>query len=439
MDQLTTAEEIALMETALKKYAKTTAEKQDLTEQLYDLRKQKAEEDMEFAKEMDQLTLREEIAMLDQQIATYKEGTQARRELEQERYQAQRDLERQEYDLKVYYGQLTLEQQADALKAMIATYKEGVDARIELEQELHDIQEEIREQQIDQMDGLIDAVTDALSEKYDAQREAEKARLQESSDNWQKWGDEQTEAIQRQIDALDELTKNEDDAEVEAQKRRKIAMLEQAVAYEQDAYNKKKLMEQLAAAQADLDDWLADKQREALKASLEAQIDQVNKTVDEQQDAIDKQMDAVDAYYDQMTEDYALQQEAMKLIMQGGQEDLISLLATYAPEYNATGQTLGEQLVDGFMSKVGDITDWFEQFAANLTAGVTAAQQQLASAASAAAQQYYANYGVPGSSGTVTTTNVGPTLNVYFTEKAVYSPTEITRELQRLLEQMTQY
>ncbi len=82
---------------------------------------------------MDQLTLREELAAIDAQIAGYKAGVQARRELEKERYALAKELQRQEYDLKVYYGQLTLAQQEQQLRLMINDYKKGTQARIDLE------------------------------------------------------------------------------------------------------------------------------------------------------------------------------------------------------------------------------------------------------------------------------------------------------------------
>lgn len=395
LDQITTAEEIALLEKALAKYAKTTAEKEDLTERLYSLRKQLAEDDLDYQQAIDQLTLREEIAALDAMIATYKAGTDARKDLEKQRYEAQRDLEKQEYDLKVYYGQLTLKEQEAYLKQIITSYKEGVAARIELEKQLYDVQQSIRQQQVDELTSLTDAIISALKNRYDSMRDAEKDTLQASIDAWQQWGDEQVEAIQRKINALDDLTKEENDAEVEAEKRRKVSMLEQAILYEQDAYNRRKLQEQLVAAQADLNDWLVTQQREAQKEALQDQIDAINNTVDTQTKALQGQMSAVDEVYDSMTEAQKLQAEAQKLLMASTQDDILSLLESYASDYNITGQSLGEQLVDGFTSAVGDIDLWFD----SLTARFTAYQAQLASMANAAADQFYASGG-----GTSTTT-----------------------------------
>lgn len=411
MDQLTTAEEIANLERILAKYAKTTAEKRKLTEELYALRKQKAEEDLEYQEAMDQLTLREKIAAMDAMIASHKAGTDARRDLEKQRYEAARELEKQEFDLKVHYGQLTLTEQEAYIKALIASYKEGVQARIELEKQLFDVQQSLRQKREDELSALADAVTEAFRARYEAMREDETETLQASIEAWKEWGDAQTEALQAQIAALDELTKQENDAEIEAAKRRKVAALEQQLQYEQDAYNRRKLAEQLAAAQSDLDSWLTQKEREAQKAALQAQIDGIKTTVDEQTAALEDQIDAVDAYYDQLTEDARLQAEAQRLIMQGSQEEILAMLQSYASDYNLTGKSLGEQWLDGFLGAVGGSFEaWFD----GLTERFAAFQTQLASAATAAADEYYASRGA--SSTTLTTENynkvISPVINI---------------------------
>ena len=434
LDQLTTAEEIALLEKALSKYAKTTAEKEELTEKLYDLKKQKAQEDMNYEEAMDRLTLREKIAELDKMIATYKEGTEARRDLEKQRYEAMRELERQEYDLKVYYSQMTLKEQEAYLKELISTYEEGVEARIEAEKELYDVQQEIKEQQIDELTSLTEAVMDAVKERYEAMREAETKTLEASIDAWQEWGDEQTAAIQKQIDAIDEMAEAQARAEEEAEKRATIASLEQQLLYETDSYNSRKLEEELAKAKEDLQDWLAEQEREALKVALEDQIDAINATVDEQTSALEEQLDAVDEYYDAMTEDAKLQAEAQKLLLASTQEEILALLEAFAPDYNITGQSLGEQLYEGFIAKVGDIDAWFE----SLTEKLTAYQAELAAVATAAADAFYAANGMTSASTTTTTTTnyVSPTFNLYFTQDTM-TPSEVRAELEKLIEEMT--
>ena len=83
--------------------------------------------------------------------------------------------------------------------------------------------------------------------------------------------------------------------------------------------------------------------------------------------------------------DAALQAEAEKLILTQSQDELLSLISSYAPEYDALGQTLGEKLLDGFKAKVGEIAQWFDAFNARMLE----VQQQMAQTAQSAADTFY--------------------------------------------------
>ena len=61
--------------------------------------------------------------------------------------------------------------------------------------------------------------------------------------------------------------------------------------------------------------------------------------------------------------------------MESTQDDLMSLLTAYAPEYEATGRTLGEKLYEGFVSAFGDISAWFEGLDAQFEQMVASAQE----------------------------------------------------------------
>ena len=200
------------------------------------------------------------------------------------------------------------------------------------------MQQQIRDNSISRIDSVADGVISALENRYAEQQRIETERLSESKENWQKWGDEQVDAIQKQIDALDEMTKEEDRAEEERKQRRQIASLEQQLLYENDLYNQKKLQEQLQNAQKDLDDWLKDKEREDLKAALQAQIDEINGRVEAEQEKLDEQLEANDKYYEELTKEQKLQAEAQKLIMSGSQNELLDLLKTLRRNTTSRGR-----------------------------------------------------------------------------------------------------
>lgn len=430
LDQMTTQEEIANLERVLATYAKTSAEKEDLIEKIYNLKKKKAEEDLEFQKSMDQLTLREEISMYGKMLEELKENTEARRDIEVKRYEAQKELARQEYNLKVYYGQLSLEQQAEELKKMISQYKEGTEARIDLEKELYEVQQSIKERDIDNLNNLIEATKEALEARYNEQRDAEDKRLRESSEAWQKWGDERVEAIQKQIDALDEQSEADDRAEEERKKRREIAMLEQAALYENDAYNRQKIEEQIAQKKTDLEKWLADNQRADLKKSMQDQADAISDKVDAEKEKVEKQIEANDAYYDNLTKEENLKNEAIKLLTQNSQDELVELLKSYAPEYDATGKTLGEKLYEGFISKVGPIGDFFD----GLIDRFNGIKKTMESVAASGARNFFADKNAYQLDPVNARKIDQPTQFVLNFNSPVTSPTEMRREAERLVD-----
>ena len=77
---------------------------------------------------------------------------QRRIELEKELFSLQQQIidhnnakARQAYDLDVFYGRLTLEQQVERVQEMVHQYKRGTNARIELEKELFNLQQQIKD------------------------------------------------------------------------------------------------------------------------------------------------------------------------------------------------------------------------------------------------------------------------------------------------------
>ena len=158
--------------------------------------------------------------------------------------------------------------------------------------------------------------------------------------------------------------------------------------------------------------------------------------VEAEQEKIDKQIEANDKYYEELTKEQNLQAEAQKLLMKNNQVEILNLLKNFAPDYNLTGQSLGEQLVDGFMGKVADIEAWF----GGLTAKFSQYQNQIASIATQAADEFYRTHGVAagmqtGAAATGTIAASAPQITMIFNQP-VESPTEIRREMERLAEQL---
>ncbi len=433
MDDLTYSEELAWLQRIRSKYAKTAEEKQELDEKVYSAKKALLEAEREHAKNMDRLTLQEEIASLESQMRLYRSGTQARMELEEQLYQAKKDLERQVYDLNVYYGKLNLEEQAKQIEKMISKYKEGTQARIDLEKELYDIQQQIKERDTESINKVAEGITEALRNRYEQQRDAEQQRIEESKKSWQEWSDAQVKAIQEQMDALDDLTKQEDQAEEERKRRRKISAMEQAIQYESDDYNRKQLAEQLETAKKDLEDYLKKIDRDNQKEALRAEQERIKEQAEKEQELLDEEWKTKSKEYEEFLKEFNLKAEAEKMLMKGNQKEILDIIKSYAPEYDMAGQTLGEKLVDGFSSKVTDIQAWID----SLTEPIREQQRLMAIVATEAADNFMRRQREREAASRAQAEQprqISLTVNV---NKEIATPYELRCELERMIENIS--
>ena len=284
-----------------------------------------------------------------------------------------------------HMNEITFEEELAQLEALRQKHQLNAEEIMDWEEKVYDLKQEIRERDAESLDNLSDGVLTALENRYEAMLEAEQQRLDESRKTWEKWRDDSVAAIEDQIAALDKLADTEDREKQDAEELRKIAKLEQQIAYEQDDYNRAKLQQQLDQAVESREERLARLALEEQKEALRAEIEEIEKKADSQLEALDREQEAIEAAYEERMKDAALQAEAEKLILTQSQDELLSLISSYAPEYDALGQTLGEKLLDGFKEKVGEIAQWFDAFNARMLE----VQQQMAQTAQSAADTFY--------------------------------------------------
>lgn len=289
-----------------------------------------------------------------------------------------------------HMNEITYEEELELLEQLRRKHRLNAEEIMEWEEKVYDLRQEIRERDADSLDNLSDGVLTALENRYEAMLEAERQRLDESRDSWEKWRDERVAAIEEQIAALDRLADAQDREKRDAEELRKIAKLEQLIAYEQDDYNRAKLTQQLDQAVREREERLRSLALEDEKEALRAQIEAIEKEADARLEALEREEADVEAAYAQRMEEAALRAEAEKLILTQSQDELLSLIKSYAPAYDAAGQTLGEKLLEGFSEKVGSIAQWFEDF----NAQIARAQAEVAGASQEAAERFYQERGL---------------------------------------------
>jgi hypothetical protein len=327
-------------------------------------------------------------------------------------------------------GQETLEQELAYLQNInqqAARYNLTTEERLNLEERIHDVQESIADQDKEDLDTLANGVVSALQARYEAMKDQELDALDQSRKAWEDWRDSNVSAVQAQIDALDELSEAEDREADDAEKKRKIANLQQQLEYEQDTYNRAKLQQQLTDAQNSYADWLKKNAREDQKTALEKQIDAINARAESELSNLDDQQQKIEDAYAARLQTAALEAEAEKLLMNSTQQQIIALINQYAPDYNATGQNLGEQLYQGFLGRVGNIATWFTSFNNAVNNAQNAMATQAQNAASGFYQQANAN-GISTSNVTVNQTNQ------FYTP--VETPSQTARRIQQANEEL---
>lgn len=284
-----------------------------------------------------------------------------------------------------HMNEITFEEELAQLEALRGKHQMNAEEIMDWEEKVYDLQQEIRERDAESLDQLSDSVIDALENRYQAMLDGEIDRLEQSREAWQTWRDDSVRAVEDQIAALDQLATAQDREKQDAEELRKIEKLRQQIAYEQDDYNRAKLRQQLDQALESREERLARLELEDQKEALRAQIEEIEQAAESGLTALDREQEAIEAAYADRMEEAALRAEAEKLILSQSQDELLSLLEQYAPDYDALGQTLGEKLLDGFARGAGDVAAWFEDFSARLAG----AQAQMAALAQSAADTFY--------------------------------------------------
>lgn len=284
-----------------------------------------------------------------------------------------------------HMNEITFEEELAQLEALRQKHQLNAEEIMDWEEKVYDLQQEIRERDAESLDQLSDSVIDALENRYQAMLDVELDRLEASREAWQTWRDDSVRAVEDQIAALDQLAAAQDREKQDAEELRKIEKLRQQIAYEQDDYNRARLQQQLNQALESREERLARLALEDQKEALRAQIEEIEQAADSQLSALDREQEAIEAAYEERMREAALRAEAEKLILGQSQDELLSLLEQYAPDYDALGQTLGEKLLDGFARGAGDVAAWFEDFGARLAQ----AQAGMAALAQSAADTFY--------------------------------------------------
>lgn len=349
LDQITLKEEIAMYETALRSYANTADEKMELREKIYELNKELAQKEKEI---------------LEQQTEDYEAYIQEQKNLKGAAYDVVEQT--RDYDKIIRMHRNYLEQIMKDERLSLDERKEIYREELQI---IRDYEQQKRDLRIEAVDNTVSQLTNAITKQLEEAQQKDKEAIDKNLEEVEKWKnaridaineeyDARIEAINKELDALNKAEEQKSRDEEDAEFERKKLRLEQLIAYEHDATTKanyqKELDKLVAEYQKTLDNRALQDKKDALneqKELLQQEQDEMTKNVedeaDRQKEIYENQLTELEKYYDEQIDMAQETAEKMLLNVQQNQDQILNILKQYGNKYEITGQSLGEKLAQG--------------------------------------------------------------------------------------------
>lgn len=349
MDQLSINEEINMYQYALRAYARTTDEKRELREKIYELNKELANKEKE---------------MLNQQTEDYETYIQQQinnRGAEYNINERNRDYNKIIAMHQSYLNQIMKDERL-SLEERQEIYREELSV-------IRDYEQQKRDLRVEQIDNTVSNLTDAITKQLEEMQEKDKKLLDENLKVIEEWKnarinaineeyDARIEAINKELEALDKAEQQKTRDEEDADYQRKRNRLQELIDYEHDVTNKANYQKELDKLVADYQKTLdkraledkkeaLNEQKDLLQQEQENQVQSIEKEAERQTEVYEKQLDELEKYYDEQINRAQKTAENMLLNVSQNQDKILNLLRNYGGEYEITGQTLGEKLAQG--------------------------------------------------------------------------------------------
>ena len=373
LDQISIQQEISMYRTALRKYAKTADEKNEIREKIYELNKELAQKEKE---------------LLEQQTEDYENYIQDQKNARGAAY----DINEQTAD----YNKI-IQMHRKYLNQIMKDERLSLDERKEIYREelntIRDYEQQKRDLRVEQIDNTVTQLTNAITKQLEEMQKKDKAFIDAQIEEVEKLKeirinainaeyDAKIEAIEKELEALDKAeqqkSRDEEDAEYERKKNR----LQQLIDYEHDATTKanyqKELDKLVAEYQKTLDSRALEDKKEALNAQKDLlKEEQDDKTqaiedeTDKQKELYNKQLEDLEDYYSKQIEKAQETAEKMLLNVEQNQDKILSLLKNYGDAYEITGQSLGEKLAQGINEGItSKIENMIQRVQDSINAGI---------------------------------------------------------------------
>lgn len=396
---------------------------------------------LEHKKAIGQLNSQQEYNWLVRINNKYRKNADEQSDMEKRLYNAKKQMQADEeaantkalqaaykgIENKKSLGKMNSQQELRQLEQIRQKYKMTAEERMELEIKIYNLKKSLKDDEISSINTLADAVTEALKQKYEEQRKLEEDRINESIESWQNWEDKTVSAIQGEIDALDELAKKQDSENKRQEYENKRQQTELQLAYEKDDYNRTQLQKELARLDKEEAERLAEEQREAKKKALEGRIEAVKGQSQATQERLNKELDKLGEKYEKLTDSFSLKAQAQKFIADSTQKQIVSLIKSYASDYEIAGNTIGDALYNGMKAKMDNISAYVD----GVFGKIEAYQRQMANTANASADRFWASQNSAQSAKKQSSQKAVTVKQTVNFNQPIESPVETRRQLDR--------
>lgn len=396
---------------------------------------------LEHKKAIGQLNSQQEYNWLVRINNKYRKNADEQSDMEKRLYNAKKQMQADEeaantkalqeaykgIENKKSLGKINSQQELRQLEQIRQRYKMTAEERMELEIKIYNLKKSLKDDEISSINTLADAVTEALKQKYEEQRKLEEDRINESIESWQNWEDKTVSAIQGEIDALDELADKQESENKRQEYENKRQQTELQLAYEKDDYNRTQLQKELARLDKEEAERLAEEQREAKKKALEGRIEAVKGQSQATQERLNKELDKLGEKYEKLTDSFSLKAQAQKFIADSTQKQIISLIKSYASDYEIAGNTIGDALYNGMKAKMDNISAYVD----GVFGKIEAYQRQMANTANASADRFWASQNSAQSAKKQSSQKAVTVKQTVNFNQPIESPVETRRQLDR--------
>lgn len=396
---------------------------------------------LEHKKALGQLTSKQEYNWLVRINNKYRKNSDEQMDMEKRLYNAKKQMQADEeaantkalqaaykgIENKKSLGKMSSQQELRQLEQIRQKYKMTAEERMELEIKIYNLKKSLKDDEISSINTLADAVTEALKQKYEEQRKLEEDRINESIESWQNWEDKTVSAIQGEIDALDELADKQESENKRQEYENKRQQTELQLAYEKDDYNRTQLQKELNRLDKEEAERLAEQQRQAQKKVLEGRIEAVKGQSQATQERLNKELNKLGEKYEKLTDSFSLKAQAQNLIADSTQKQIVSLIKSYASDYEIAGNTIGDALYNGMKAKMDNISAYVD----SIFGKIEAYQRKMANTANASADRFWASQNSPQASQKQTASKSVTVQQTVNFNQPVESPVETRRQLDR--------